>query len=115
MEYLSQHDLNAGMQNLGPEIFVDRRRVKRKASTERGVAIVDGVRRLCDITDVSAKGARLAFGATAPLPLRFKLVFANGRQVSCQRIWQEEEIVGVQFARRPLLKQLVSPARLLRR
>jgi hypothetical protein len=103
------------MQNVGPDIFVDRRQAKRSASTERGVAIIDGVRRLCDITDISAKGACLAFGAKAPLPLRFKLVFANGKQVSCQRIWQEDTIVGVQFAKRPLLKLLVSPARLLRR
>jgi hypothetical protein len=96
-------------------MFVERRKAKRKVSSERGVAVFDGVKRLVDITDISAKGARLAFGAKAPLPLRFKLVFANGRQVACQRIWQEDLVAGVQFSKRPLLKRLVSPTRLLRR
>ena len=87
-------------------MFVERRKLERRPSTERGVAIFDGVKRLVDITDVSAKGARLAFGANAPLPLRFKLVFANGRQVLCQRIWQEDLMAGVQFAKRPIWKRV---------
>jgi hypothetical protein len=94
-----------------PQMIAERRTVKRKASAERGVAIFDGVRRLVDITDVSAKGARLAFGANAPLPLRFKLVFANGKQVLCQRVWQEDLIAGVQFAKRPIWKRVALPGK----
>ena len=71
--------------------------------------IVEGVRRFCDVTDVSAKGARLALGADAPLPLRFCLVFADGRYVHCQKVWQENRLAGVQFARRPIWRRLVSP------
>ena len=97
-------------------MFVERRKVKRKASSERGVAIFDGVKRLVDITNISSRGARLAFGAKAPLPLRFKLVFANGREVRCQRIWQDDLSAGVQFAKSPLLKKLAAaPRHLLRR
>ena len=87
-------------------MILERRAAKRRIVSERGVAIVDGVKRFVDITDISAKGARLAFGAKAPLPLRFRLVFANGRQVACQTVWQQDLIAGVQFAKSPIWKRV---------
>lgn len=88
-------------------MFVERREARRSASTERGAVIVEGVRRFCDITDISAKGARLRLGADAPLPLRFVLVFADGRRMPCQRVWQDERTAGVQFAPSSLWRRLI--------
>jgi hypothetical protein len=89
-------------------MFVERRRTRRLHSKQRGSVIVDeGVRRFCDITNVSADGACIEMGAHAPLPTRFLLVFADGRRFHCQRVWQEGMIAGVQFAKVPLWKRLV--------
>ena len=93
-------------------MLVERREAERRHIAERGTAIVDeGVRRLCDISDISSKGACLRMGANAPLPTRFLLVFADGRRVPCQKIWQEGVSAGVQFAPIPFWKRLVSPRR----
>lgn len=90
-------------------MFVERRETQRETSTERGAVIVEGIRRFCDITDISHKGARLRLGADAPLPLRFMLIFADGSRVYCQRVWQEERVAGVQFSHHPLWRRLISP------
>jgi hypothetical protein len=107
--------LNEPEQNTSPvnsplfKMFVERRKIKRKTASERGVAVFNGVRRLVDITDISPRGAQLSFGARAPLPLRFKLVFASGRQVLCQCIWQRDLIAGVQFSRPAAWKRIALP------
>ena len=85
----------------------ERRKVRRDRCAERGALIIDGVRHGCDVMEISSKGARVALGANFALPLRLKLVFAHGRQVQCQRIWQDGLVAGVQFEQGPLWKRLL--------
>lgn len=88
-------------------LLVERRKTRRWRTKQRGAVIVEGVRRFCDITNVSAKGACIEMGAQAPLPTRFLLVFADGRRFHCQCVWQDGMTAGVQFAAIPLWKRLV--------
>jgi PilZ domain len=81
-----------------PVMVVERRRVPRRVTRVPAYAIVDGgVRRGCTVGNLSSDGARLVFGAVAPLPLRFELRFANGKRVKVQLIWQRNVIAGVRF------------------
>ena len=89
-------------------MLVERRKTRRWRTKQRGAVIVgEGVRRFCDITNVSAHGACIEMGAEAPLPKRFLLVFADGRRFHCQCVWQDGMLAGVQFAEVPLWKRLV--------
>ena len=87
----------------------ERRKAPRERCAERGIAITENARRGCEVTEISSKGARLVFSASGPLPLRFNLVLADGRQVQCQRIWQDGTSAGVQFERDSLWKRLFGP------
>ena len=96
-------------------LFVERRSVPRRPAREQATAIVAGTtKRGCLISDLSPRGARLGFGAEAPLPLRFELVFASGRRVNAQLIWQRDMMAGVHFDLQPTLGQRLLP-RWLRR
>ena len=81
-----------------PGIVVERRSVPRQATQARAIAIVnEGVRRGCILSDLSPYGARLVFGAMAPLPLRFELELPGKRLVKVQLIWQRKLAAGVRF------------------
>ncbi len=84
----------------GPNMTIERRRVPRQPVHTRANAVFsDGTRRGCTVRDLSPHGARLIFGAVAPLPLRFELEFPNGKRVKLQVIWQSKLIAGVRFDR----------------
>ena len=81
-----------------PGIVVERRSVPRQAAQARAIAVVaEGVRRGCTVSDLSPYGARLIFGAMAPLPLRFELELAGRKRVKVQLIWQRKLAAGVRF------------------
>jgi hypothetical protein len=91
-------------------LFVERRSLPRRPAREQATAIVAGTtKRGCVISDLSPRGARLGFGAEAPLPLRFELVFSSGRRVNAQLIWQRDMTAGVLFDLRPTLGQRLVP------
>jgi hypothetical protein len=91
-------------------LFVERRSLPRRPAREQATAIVAGsTKRGCVVTDFSRRGARLGFGAEAPLPLRFELVFATGRRVNAQLIWQREMTAGVLFDLPPTLGERLVP------
>ena len=74
------------------------------------MAIIGGnTKRGCIVSDLSPRGARLGFGAEAELPLRFELVFATGRRVNAQLIWQREMMAGVLFDLRPTFRDRLVP------
>ena len=81
-----------------PNMIAERRLVPRSAAKARVSAIVNGeAKRGCTISDLSANGARLIFGALEPLPLRFELELGNGKRVRVQLIWQRKLAAGVRF------------------
>ena len=80
-----------------PILRPERRKARRKRSRDRGVVMFENISRGCQVANISSNGARLVFGISAELPLRFTLALPNGRQVQCLRIWQDGSVAGVQF------------------
>lgn len=88
-----------GVAGLKAKMVQERRKEARRTVHEPGVAIPSaeaGVE--CLITDISAKGARLALKADRQLPWNFELLCRRtGRSVRVCRVWQREREVGVNF------------------
>ena len=83
-------------------IVAERRLTPRHSSNMRAFAVLEGgIRRGCQVSDVSSEGARLNFGAVAPLPLRFALQLPSGKCLKVQLIWQQDLVAGVRFNKPP--------------
>ncbi|HWT30725.1 MAG TPA: DUF1153 domain-containing protein [Propylenella sp.] len=88
-----------GVAGLRAKMIQERRKEARRAVQEPAVAIPSAEAGLeCVITDISAKGARLALEADRQLPWNFELLCRRtGRSVRVCRVWQREREVGVNF------------------
>ena len=81
-----------------PVLRPERRKLRRKRSKDRGVVTFENISRGCQVANISSDGAKLVFGLSVELPLRFTLALPNGRRIKCLRIWQEGPVAGVQFS-----------------
>lgn len=58
----------------------------------------DGVRIKCTVSDISTKGARIELPAPQKLPEQFFLfIRGQNQRFRCQRAWQKDAVVGVQY------------------
>jgi hypothetical protein len=77
-----------------------RSHTRRMVAQRARIESLDGsFARDCTMVDVSGGGARLALGASDPLPNRFFLILSRDGVVRrlCQPVWQNEMQAGVQF------------------
>lgn len=60
-------------------------------------ARVDGRLLPCIVEDVSLGGAKLLFDDPIPAGQTLELSHADGRAVTCARIWQDSRAIGIEF------------------
>lgn len=60
-------------------------------------ARADGRLLPCTVEDISLGGAKLAFDEELPAGEILQLSHADGRPVTCARVWQDRRTLGVQF------------------
>src|SRR5687767_7070045 len=88
-----------GVAGLRAKMAQERRNAARRTIREPAVVMSDtesGAR--CLITDISARGARLALKNDAALPSIFELLCTrSGRSVRVCLVWQRDRQVGVSF------------------
>ncbi len=88
-----------GVVGLTAKMAQERRNEARRTIREPAVVMSDtegGAR--CLITDISARGARLALKMDVPLPSIFELLCTRtGRSVRVCLVWQRDRQVGVSF------------------
>ena len=60
--------------------------------------LIEAVRHLCRVVNLSTDGAELSLKEPQPLPKEFRLAFSRrGAPKSCELVWRRGNTVGVTF------------------
>jgi hypothetical protein len=76
----------------------NKRRGPRRRRTHDAWILIEAVRHLCSVVNLSTDGAELSLKEPEPLPKQFQLVFSGrGAPKSCELVWQRGKTAGVTF------------------
>jgi hypothetical protein len=80
----------------------DKRSLSRR-DISRTVRVATGISQPleCDMTDVSAKGARLTVHDSQSVPQKFLIILNDNLSRWCEVMWRSDKAVGVQFTPPP--------------
>lgn len=86
--------------SLAKTITMQNRREWPRYQAEKNFALaasIDGQMLPCTVVDISLGGAKLAFDSAPPSGRTIALHNPDGDAVTCARVWQDDQEVGVEF------------------